>query len=195
MDGLWWSRGRHAWKHSRGYFTWEGPLAHLERARSEAQALHSKLNAGWRRSGCVQPCRCEQAGCLVHLECHDIRRVLVSNVDKTTRWVEIEMPRRTALRVNPADHGQLEIHRIDRADHDVIVAPVGGIQELTSRVHQHLAGAAVTFESGGQRGQVFLHGSQVAVAVPYISVQRVCKLIDRINNLAIWMPCQVPGSG
>ena len=94
-------------------------------------------------------------------------------MDKVTRGIEIEMPRRTALRVNPAHHGQSETRRIDRADRDVIVAPVGGVQELTSRVHQHLAGPAVTFESGGQRGQVFLHWKQVAVAVPRIRVERI----------------------
>jgi hypothetical protein len=122
--------------------------ARREQARTEAPGLR-KLDAGWRRSGCVQPSRREQAGCLVHLECHDIRRILVSNVDKITRWIEIEMPRRPALRVNPAKHGQLESQRIDRADQDVIVAPVGAVQELPCRVHQHLAGPAGTSESGG----------------------------------------------
>src|SRR6266851_548773 len=83
--------------------------------------LLSKLDAGWRRSRCVLPGRRQHAGCLIHLKYHDIRRILVSNVDKVTRWIEIEMPRRTALRVSPAEHGQLESQGIDRADHDVIV--------------------------------------------------------------------------
>src|SRR5215831_77178 len=92
--------------------------------------------------------------------------------------IEIEMARRTTLRVNPANHGQLRAYRIDREDRNVIASPIGRVQELTGCVHQNFAGAAGAFKAGGQRARVFDYRSKVAIAVPEIRIERVRKLVD-----------------
>src|SRR4030095_15146015 len=89
-------------------------------------------------------------------------------------------------------YAQLKSSRIDRADHDVVIAPIGAVQELSGRVHQDLAGTASASESSRKRSQVFLHWTQVAVTVPQVGVECIGEFINRVDNLAIRMPRQVP---
>ena len=131
-----------------------------------------KLNARGRGRGRVQSGRRKHTRVLVYLERHDVRRILVGDVNEVTGWVEIEVPGRAALRVNPADYAQLSIRRIDRKDRDIIVAPVGGIQELTLPIHQDLTGAAISLESRRQGAYIQLARNQLA-GNPLIAVDGV----------------------
>src|SRR5262245_33572087 len=157
--------------------------------------LRSELDAsrGW--SGCVKSRGRKHSVGLVYFEGHDIRRILVADMNEVTSWIEIEMPRCATLCVDPANYAQLKISRIDRADHDVIVAPVGTVQKLSSRVDKDLAGTAVASEPSRKRAQVFLHWSQVAITVPKIGVEGIGELIDRVDNPTIRMPRQVSRAG
>src|SRR5262249_19313494 len=123
------------------------PAGQGEQARSAVDWLR-KLDAGRRGGGCVEPRRGESAGRFVHFKGDDIRRILIAYVDEVAGRIEVEVPRRAALGVDRSDHGQLEGRLVDGAEQDVVVATIGCVQVLSRCVHQHLAGAAVSFESG-----------------------------------------------
>src|SRR6185369_7969090 len=68
-----------------------------------------KLYTGRCRRGYVQARRREHAAVLVYFKRHDICRILIANVYEVASRIEIEMPRRAPLRVNPTNHGQLRV--------------------------------------------------------------------------------------
>jgi len=170
------------------------PAGQGEQARSAVDWL-GKLDAGRRGGGCVQARRSEAAGRFVYFKSDDIRRILIAYVDEVAGRIEVEVPRRAPLGRDRSDHSQLESCLVDGADQDVVIATIGCVQVLSRCVHQHLAGAADSFESGGQGTQILLHGDEVAVAVPKIGVERVGEFVDGVYEPAIRVPCQMARSG
>src|SRR4051812_38624327 len=119
----------------RFFSSWFSMLmaARTGQAKSPAlrtEMLRGELNTSRRRRRNVESCRREISGRFVDLESHDICRVLIADMKEIAGWIEIEVPRRTALRVDPRHRGQLRIRRVDREDPDVVVSSIRGVQEL-----------------------------------------------------------------